>query len=67
MTTCPCCSNGIIDEETRLCDRCGVGVPRQQDTSLRQAFGWRHRGKRRQDQDAVGQMTDYARTKEDKA
>jgi hypothetical protein len=58
---CPCCPGGEI-LATGICDTCGVGIARGTTPPTRTRQPWRTRP----DQDRVGAMTDYARTKEDK-
>lgn len=62
---CPACEKGLIGDN-RICDRCGVGVPKGAEIPLELMPVNR---KRRVVKHAVREQlweTDYARTKEDK-
>ena len=63
MTTCPACGKGTITQTRRVCDRCGVGVPRSAESETVRAGGHWRRG---QDQSERYGFADYAATKEDK-
>jgi ribosomal protein L32 len=62
-TECPAC--GRIAVLNRVCGHCHVALPAQMDRG--EWPGYRRYPRRRPDQDHIGRMTDYARTKDDKA
>ena len=65
QVTCPVCERGELNDHN-VCLRCGIAVPLNGiDTWPALPKHWRRR-RYPADQDFVGPMTDYARTKADK-
>ena len=60
---CPACERGVVNEDTRICCRCGVAIARgstERTNGLMSNERWHP-----PDQDRVGPYTDYVRHKQD--